>query len=167
MWSRSIDSRTGRRYARKPAVQSFAFKPSMRRANTLRPIADDFALEAEEARSSAGHVTRADHDVEFVQAGQQAWDVARMMRKIGVHRDDRVESKCKRFSHAGDVRRSETQFGRPMNGEDARFAGGDGVDQSAGAVGGIVVHDDHVRRSAARGFRRPVWGCCRFRCRWE
>ena len=66
------------------------------------------------------------------------------MAEVGVHLEDQVVPVLERPAEAREVGLPQPGLARPVQHVDPRLGGGQLVGQLAGAVGRIVVHDQHV-----------------------
>lgn len=100
----------------------------------------------------AGNIARTNHQIMRGTKLQQAIDVARVVRVIRIHRQDLLESACERKLETGDVRRAQPQLCRPVNNLHLRVAGSARGGNRAGAIGRVVIHNDHAQvvRQAAQ-----------------
>jgi hypothetical protein len=66
------------------------------------------------------------------------------MREVGVHLDDAVRAELEGSRDARAIGGAEALFGGAVEDVDAGIRGGEGVRDPAGAVGRIVVDDEHL-----------------------
>ena len=99
--------------------------------------------------AAAGDVSGTDHHVMIAHAGENRGDEAGRMAEVGVEVQEIVESVLDRVFHRLQDRRAESELAGAVDHVDARQARGDLVGELAGAVGRVVVDDQHrsVRRS--------------------
>jgi hypothetical protein len=75
---------------------------------------------------------------------EQPADVGGVVGSVGVHLADRVVARCERPGEARTVGGAEAGFGWPVQHVHAVVALGEPIRDIPGAVGGVVVDDEHV-----------------------
>ena len=67
-----------------------------------------------------------------------------LVRPVGIHFDENIEVSFESPGESGDVRRSETSFGRSVHDVNMVIGGRQRVSNRSGPVGRIVVDDQDV-----------------------
>ena len=132
----------------KPPVRSRIGRRRARRAYQDPPRLTTRADDAPVGDAAAGHVARAQREVGAVIAhgGEQAREVRRVVREVGVHLEDVAGAGRERAREARQVGRAEALAHGPVQHLDlARVRRGQLVGDGAGAVGGVVVDDEHPK----------------------
>ena len=102
---------------------------------------------------AAGHVARADREVGAVLDGfDEAGQRARVVREVGVDLHEQLVAAVDADREAGAVRVAETDLLGPPEHVDAPELGAGLLGEIGGAVGAVVVDDEHVgvRRGRAQ-----------------
>ena len=116
--------------------------------------ADRSAHEAPVAHPAAGHVARAEHEVGVPRGGDEALDVRRVVRQVGVHLEHELGAAAQRDVEAGEVGRPEALALRAVQDLDGGELRGEGVGDPPRPVRGVVVDDEDPVRAGGRTLER-------------
>ena len=94
--------------------------------------------------STTGYPPRAQHEVSVRQRVQKTVQLLGLVRPVGIHFDENLEFALESPGEPGDVRRSETSFGRSMHDVNVIIRSRQRVSDRSGAIGRIVVGDQDV-----------------------
>jgi len=100
--------------------------------------------------STTGYPPRAQHEVGVHQRVQETVQLLGLVRAVGIHFDENIEVAFESPGEPGDVRRSETSFGRSMHDVNVIIRGRQRVSDHSRPVGRIIVGDQDVCEGDAR-----------------
>ncbi len=95
--------------------------------------------------ADAADITGTEYEVGAFRGFADAWDVARIMGKIGIHFEDELVAPFKCPFKTGDVGPAQSLFSLSVEDVDSGIRRGHFVEQLAGPVGGVVVNEQNVR----------------------
>src|SRR5579885_954100 len=95
-------------------------------------------------RAPSRNIAGADHQVGLLNLFQEIGQIARIMRKIGVHLKGGIIAIRKGVLEASDIRRTQAKFAAAMQDMHARILRAHFLRQFSGAVGRMIIDDQNI-----------------------